>query len=364
MLFVFCLRMVPGGGAQVGFWKGFSGTGIGVDLGTSNIVIYLSGNGIIYDEPSAVAVRKQKRGGLDVIAYGREAKAMDGKTPVGVSVVRPLQDGVIANFDMTEAMLRHFFQRIAGHAHLSHPQVVVSVPAKVTEVERRAVIDAALGAGAGEAFIVDEPLAAALGAGLPINDPQGSMVLDIGGGTSEVAVISLGGLVVTNSLRVAGDDMDEAIIAMFRQKHALLVGESTAENIKMQIGSVLPLNPEKEIEVKGRDLADGLPKVEHVTSVEVREVLLPLISRIEDMVKVALEQTPPELSRDIVDNGIVLTGGASQLRCLPAKLTKMLNAPVFLAEDPIHAVALGVGRIVENLSTMSGILTTVQRAPR
>ena len=314
-----------------------SGVGVGIDLGTSNIVVYQSGKGVVYDEPSCVSVRKLPRGGVEVIAYGHESKAMIGKTPVGVSVIKPLRDGVIANFEMTEAVLRHFISKACRAGHFSNPQVVVSVPAKVTEVERRAVVDAALGAGAREAYILDEPIAAALGAGLPISAPEGSMVLDIGSGTSEVAVISLGGLVVSNSLRAAGDSMDEAIIGLFRQKHALLIGESTAENVKIQIGSVMPLDEELEMEVKGRDLADGLPKVTR-------------------------EQTPPELSRDIVDNGIVLTGGGSLLRGLPRKLTNVLGSPVILAEDPIHAVANGVGMTLQNLGEMKRILTTVHKS--
>lgn len=343
------------------FFKKSNGVGIGIDLGTSNIVVLQSEKGIIFDEPSCVAVRKMPRGGQEVIAFGREAKSMIGKTPVGVTVIKPLRDGVIANFDMTEAVLHHFIGRACALGHFTNPQVVVSVPAKVTEVERRAVIDAALGAGAREAYIVDEPIAAALGAGLPINDPEGSMVLDIGSGTSEVAVISLGGLVVSNSLRAAGDNMDEAIIALFRQKHALLIGECTAENVKVSIGSVIPLKEELEMEVKGRDLADGLPKVTRVSSVEVRDALTPIIAQIEDMIKVALEQTPPELSRDIVDNGIVLTGGGSLLRGLPQKLTKVLNAPVILSENPLHAVANGMGLTLQNLGEMKRILTTVHR---
>lgn len=344
------------------FFRRTGGVGVGIDLGTANIVVFQSDKGIVYDEPSCVSVRKLPRGGVEVIAYGHEAKAMIGKTPIGVSVIKPLRDGVIANFDMTEAVLRHFISKTCKAGRFSNPQVIVSVPAKVTEVERRAVVDAALGAGAREAYIIDEPVAAALGAGLPINSAEGSMVLDIGSGTSEVAVISLGGLVVSNSLRVAGDSMDEAIIGLFRQKHALLIGESTAENVKIQIGSVLPLKEELEMEVKGRDLADGLPKVTRVSSVEVREVLIPIVSRIEDMVKVALEQTPPELSRDIVDNGIVLTGGGSKIRGLAPKLTKVLGAPVILSEDPIHAVANGVGLTVQNLGEMKKILTTVHKS--
>lgn len=344
------------------FFKKEHDVGLGIDLGTENVVVYQNNKGIIIDEPSCVAVRKLPRGGQEVIAYGHEAKAMVGKTPIGVSVINPLRDGVIADFNMTEETLRHFIRRACSGGGFTSPYVVVSVPAKITEVERRAVVDAALGAGAGEAYIIDEPLAAALGAGLPINDPDGSMVLDLGSGTSEVAVISLGGLVVVNSLRIAGDSMDKAIIMLFRQKHALLIGESTAENVKISIGSVVPLKEELEMEVKGRDLADGLPKVTRVSSVEVREVLMPIISRIEDMVKVALEQTPPELSRDIVDNGIILTGGCASLRGLPQKLTQVLNAPVIRAEDPIHAVANGVGLTLQNLGEMKRILTTVRKA--
>ncbi len=344
------------------FFRRSSVAGIGIDLGTANIVVYLGGKGIVFDEPSCVSVRKLPRGGVDVIAYGHEAKAMIGKTPVGVSVIKPLRDGVIANFDMTEAVLRHFISKACAVGRISNPQVIVSVPANVTEVERRAVVDAALGAGSREAYILDEPVAAALGAGLPISDPEGSMVLDIGSGTSEVAVISLGGIVVSNSLRLAGDSMDEAISALFRQKHALLIGESTAENVKIQIGSVVPLDQELDMEVKGRDLADGLPKVTHVSSAEVREVLMPIVSRIEDMVKVTLEQTPPELSRDIVDNGIVLTGGGSQLRGLARRLTKVLSTPVILAEDPIHAVAKGVGQALQSLGEMKRPLVTVHKS--
>lgn len=349
----------------MGFFYGFLGNDVGIDLGTSNIVVYQSGKGIVIDEPSAVSVRKRKRGGQsEVIAFGKESKAMTGKTPAGVTTIKPLKDGVIANFDMTEAIIRHFLQKTNGAGLKSRPRVVISVPAKVTEVEKKAVIDATLGAGASEAYVVDEPIAAALGAGLPIQDPRGSMVLDIGGGTSEVAVLSLGGIVVNNSLRVAGDDMDEAIIAMLRQKHSILIGETTAESIKIEIGSALPLDSEIEIEVKGRDLADGLPKVTTVSSIEIREALDPLISRVEDMVKIALEQTPPELSKDIVDQGIVLTGGVCQIKGLPARLSRALNAPVFLSEEPLHAVALGVGKILDDLSAMKKVLMSVEKGSR
>ncbi|MCF4112980.1 MULTISPECIES: rod shape-determining protein [Dethiosulfovibrio] len=349
----------------MGFFSGFLGNDVGIDLGTSNVVVYQCGEGIVLDEPSAVAVRKRKRGGqAEVIAFGHEAKAMAGKTPAGVSTIRPLKDGVIANFDMTEAIIRHFLQLTGGAGIKSRPRVVISVPAKVTEVEKKAVIDATLGAGAREAYVVDEPIAAALGAGLPIQEPIGSMILDVGGGTSEVAVLSLGGIVVNNSLRVAGDDMDDAIIAMLRQKHAILIGETTAESVKMEIGSALPTGEEIEIEVKGRDLADGLPKVATVSSAEIREALDPLVSRVEDMVKVALEQTPPELSKDIVDQGIVLTGGVCQLRGLDQRLSRALNAPVILCDDPLHSVAQGVGKILEDLNAMKKVLMSVEKGSR
>ncbi|PIE54182.1 MAG: rod shape-determining protein [Dethiosulfovibrio peptidovorans] len=348
----------------MGFF-GFLGNEVGIDLGTSNVVVYQCGKGIVMNEPSAVAVRKKKRGGqLEVIAFGNRAKAMAGKTPEGVSTIRPLKDGVIADFDMTEAIIRHFLQRTGGSGFRSRPRVVISVPAKVTEVEKKAVIDATLGAGAREAYVVDEPVAAALGAGLPIQEPRGSMILDVGGGTSEVAVLSLGGIVVNNSLRVAGDDMDDAIVAMLRQKHAIFIGNTTAESVKIDVGSALPMEQEVDIEVKGRDLADGLPKVTTVSSVEIREALDPLISRVEDMVKVALEQTPPELSKDIVDQGIVLTGGICQLRGLDVRLSRSLNAPVILAEDPLHAVARGVGRILEDLNAMKRVLMSVEKGSR
>lgn len=234
----------------------------------------------------------------------------------------------------------------------------------MTEVERKAVVDATLGAGAREAYVVEEPVSAALGVGLPIQEPRGSMILDIGGGTSEVAVLSLGGIVVTNSLRAAGKDMDNAIVAMLRQRYALLIGETTAEEVKIAIGSALPLDKELEMAVKGRDLADGLPKADMVTSVEVREALEPIVLRIEDMVKVALEQTPPELAKDIVDQGILLSGGVSQLRGLAERLSRALNTPVVVAEDPLFAVARGVGKILDNLDDMRKVLLSVERGSK
>lgn len=343
------------------FLSGLFSHDVGIDLGTANVVVYVKGKNITLNEPSVVAVRKAgKRGQQQVIAIGREAKSMVGKTPGGVMTIRPLQHGVIADFEMTEAMIAHFVARAArSRGPFSHPRVIVCVPACVTEVERKAVVDAALNAGAREAFIVEEPVAAALGAGLPIQEPRGNMVLDIGGGTSEVAILSLGGIVVSNSLRAAGDEIDAAIVALMRQNYTLSIGESTAEEIKMTIGSAKPLDEELVMEVKGRDLMDGLPKAVSVTSAEVREALNPIVSRIEDMVRDALEKTPPELARDIVDQGFVITGGGALLKGLPERLSKTLNVPVVTAEEPLFCVARGLGKVLEELNQMKTVLVPV-----
>ncbi|NLL36596.1 MAG: rod shape-determining protein [Fretibacterium sp.] len=344
----------------------FLGLDVGIDLGSTNIVVYEKEKGIVLSEPSTVAVRKLPRGtGLEVIAVGREAKAMAGKTPSGVETIWPLQDGVIANFEMTEQLIRYCLRRAnGGHSFVSHPRVVISVPAEVTEVERKAVVDATLGAGASEAYVVDEPISAALGVGLPIDKPQGCMIIDVGGGTSEVSVISLGGIVVTSSLRTAGRMMDNAIIAMLRQRYALLIGETTAEEVKNTIGSALPMSPELEMAVKGRDLSDGLPKSDIVSSVEVREALDPIFGGIEDMIKVALEKTPPELAKDIVDQGVVLSGGVALMNGFAERLSRAINTPVIVAEKPIFSVALGVGKILENLGAMKRVLMSVERGAR
>ena len=348
------------------YLSGILGLDVGIDLGTANIVVYVKEKGIVLSEPSTVAVRKLPRSrGLEVIAVGQEAKAMAGKTPAGVEAIWPLQDGVIANFDMTEELIRFCLHKAkGGGAFMAHPRVVISVPAEVTEVERKAVVDATLGAGASEAYVVDEPISAALGVGLPIDKPQGCMIVDVGGGTSEVSVISLGGIVVTSSLRNAGKVMDNAIVAMLRQRYALLIGETTAEEVKNTIGSALPLTPELEMAVKGRDLSDGLPKVDTVSSVEVREALDPIFLGIEDMVKVALEKTPPELAKDIVDQGIVLSGGVSLMRGFAERLSRAVNTPVITAEKPLYSVALGVGKILENLGAMRRVLMSVERGSR
>lgn len=346
------------------FLAGLFSRDIGIDLGSANTVVYVKGRGVVIDEPSVLAVRKVgRKGRKEVIAFGHAAKRMIGKTPQGIETVRPLQHGVIADFDMTEQMMGHYISAAAqGRRFMAHPRVAICVPACVTEVEKRAVVDATLGAGAREAFVVEEPLAAALGTGLPINEPRGNMVVDIGGGTSEVAVLSLGGVVISNSLRAAGDDLDNAIVTMMRQSYTLSIGESTAEEVKVAIGSVAPLEQELEMEVKGRDLMDGLPKVVSVTSNEVRDAIEPIICRIEDMLRYAIEQTPPELVKDIVDQGLVLTGGSSQLRKLNIRFSDAMNVPVHMAEQPLYSVALGLGKLLETVDSGERISVTVDHS--
>ena len=346
--------------------SGFLGMDVGIDLGSSNIVVYVKDKGIVFSEPSAVAVKRlPKAQGFEVIAVGKDAKAMSGKVPHGIEAIWPLEGGVIANFDMTQELIRHCIRKVsAGNTFMVHPRVVISIPAEVTEVERKAVIDATLGAGASEAYVVEEPISAALGVGLPIDKPNGCMVIDIGGGTSEVSVISLGGIVVTASLRTAGKMMDNAIIAMVRSRHALLIGEATAEEVKNTIGSALPLSEELEMNVKGRDLSGGLPKSDAVSSIEVREAMEPIFTGIEDMLKVALEKMPPELAKDVVDRGIILTGGVALMRGFSERLSKAVNTPVIVAEQPLNSVALGVGKILDNLGTMRRVLLSVERGAR
>jgi rod shape-determining protein MreB len=347
------------------FLSGLFSRDIGIDLGSANIVVYVKGRGIMIDEPSVLAIRKVGgiRGKKDVIAFGNPAKKMIGKTPIGIETIRPMQHGVIADFDMTEQMVGHYMREAnQGRRMMAHPRVAICVPAGVTEVEKRAVVDAVLGAGAREAFVVEEPLAAALGTGLPINEPRGNMVVDIGGGTSEVAVLSLGGVVLSNSLRAAGDDIDAAIVSMMRQHYTLSIGESTAEEVKCAIGSVIPLEEELEMEVKGRDLMDGLPKVANVTSNEVRDAIETIICRIEDMLRYAIEQTPPELVKDIVDQGFVLTGGSSQLRGLNARFSDAINVPVHMADAPLYSVAIGLGKLLETVDRGDKIAITVDHS--
>lgn len=313
---------------------------IGIDLGTANTLVFVKGKGIIKREPSVVAVDVRND---TVLAVGSQAKEMIGRTPGSIVAVRPLKDGVIADFDVTASMLRYFISKTVRSMFFSRPRVIICIPSGVTEVERRAVEDAARQAGAGTVDLIEEPMAAAIGAGLPISEPTGSMVVDIGGGTSEVAVISLGGIVTATSERVAGDKLDEAIISYVKCKHNLLIGERTAEDIKIKIGSAVPYSSEGEMTVKGRNLVDGLPKDVTITSEEVREALAEPLRRIVEAVKVTLENTPPELSADIFDRGITITGGGALLRGIDTLISKNTNMPVHIAESPLDCVVDGTG---------------------
>lgn len=327
---------------------------LGIDLGTANTLVYARGKGIIISEPSVVAMdRRTKR----VMSVGAEAKAMVGKTPANIIAVRPLKDGVIADFDVVEKMLDYFIKK----ANTSRPRVVVGVPSGVTEVEKRAAKDAAENAGARKAFVVEEPFAAAIGAGMPVSDPVGSMVVDIGGGTTEVAVISLGGIVINHSLRIAGDEIDEAIVQFARREYNLLIGERMAEKAKIAAGSAYPLDEEITVLLRGRDLLTGLPKAVEVSSVELREGISGPITSIVEEVRMALEETPPELVADIMEYGIVLAGGGALLHGLDRRIMAETKMPVHIADDPLSCVARGAGRMVEDLSIYHRILETSGR---
>jgi len=318
---------------------------LAIDLGTATTLVFLKGRGIVLCEPSVVAIQ---RGSTRVLAVGDEAKRMIGRTPVNISAIRPMKDGVIADFDVTEAMLRYFIKKVQPRK-INHPRVVVAIPSGITEVEKRAVRDSALRAGAREVYLVEEPKAAAIGVGLPIHEPGGNMIVDIGGGTTEMAVISLDGVVVSKSIRIAGDEMDQAIIEHLRKAYNLMIGERTAEEVKIRIGSAYPLEEELTMEVRGRDLVTGLPKTVTITSEEVREALSEPIQAIVEATRATLEKTPPELSADLIDRGIILAGGGSLLRGLDRLLVEETGLPVHVAENPVTAVALGVGKGLENI---------------
>ena len=317
---------------------------IGIDLGTANTLVFMKGKGIVIREPSVVAVDVRTD---SVLAVGDSAKEMIGRTPGSIVAVRPLKDGVIADFDTTAVMLKHFIKKAVKSGTFSKPRVVVCIPSGVTEVERRAVEDAARQAGAKDVELIEEPMAAAIGAGLPVSEPTGSMVVDIGGGTSEVAVISLGDIVAACSVRVAGDKFDESIISYIKRKYNLLIGERTAESIKIKIGSAYPYEDEGSVEIKGRNLIDGLPKNIVIEASEVREALEDPINTIVDAIKSTLEDTPPELSADIIDHGIMLTGGGALLRNLDALISKETHMPVYIAENPLDCVVAGTGKRLE-----------------
>ncbi|MBI5623692.1 MAG: rod shape-determining protein [Elusimicrobia bacterium] len=322
---------------------------MGIDLGTANTLVYVKNQGIVLREPSVVAIDRESR---RVLAIGAEAKRMLGRTPASIVAVRPLRNGVIADFEITQEMIKYFIRKVHNRRSLLHPRIVIGIPSGITEVERRAVQESAEQAGAREVYLIEEPMAAAIGADLPISEAHGNMIVDIGGGTTETAVISLGGLVVSKSIDVAGDEMDEAIMMYFRRKYNLLIGETTAEDVKIQIGSVFPLKEEKTMEVKGRDQATGLPKTTLITSEEVRQSLMEPVQLILDVIKNTLEETPAELAADLVDRGIMLAGGGSLLRGLPDLIRQETELPVHRSADPLSCVALGTGKFLEELDRM------------
>ena len=319
---------------------------LAIDLGTANTLVYVKGKGIVLREPSVVTVHRESK---QILAVGNEAKAMLGRTPGNIVAIRPMKDGVIANFDITEAMLRYFIQKVHSRKTLVRPRMVICVPTGITQVEKRAVRDSAENAGAREVYLIEEPMAAAIGVGLPIEEPGGSMIVDIGGGTTEVAVISLAGIVYAQSVRVGGDEMDEAIISYIKRNYNLLIGERTAEEIKMSIGSAYQVGERKTIEIKGRDLVAAIPKTIVVSDEEIRDSLSEPINAIVEAVRSALESTPPELAADIVDRGIVLAGGGSLLRGLDILLRDETGLPVTVAEDPLSAVVIGTGQVLDEL---------------
>ena len=328
---------------------------IGIDLGTANIIVYVKGHGIVMQEPSVVAVDDQNH----IVAVGEEAREMIGRTPGNIQAIRPMRDGVIADYVITEAMLRFFINKARkGTMGFSRPEVMISVPAGVTSVEKRAVRDAALKAGASEAYLIEEPMAAAIGANVPISGPSGSMIIDIGGGTSEIAVISLGAIVVSTSLRVGGNKVDEAISSYVRKKYNLMIGDRTAEEVKIQIGTALPLERELTMDVRGRDLIAGLPRTIPMTSSEVMEAMEPPLQQVIGAVRLVLEQTPPELSSDIIDKGMVMSGGGSLLRNIDKLLTQVTGVPCHVADNSMHCVALGTGIALEHFDFFKKYLGT------
>jgi rod shape-determining protein MreB and related proteins len=325
---------------------------LAIDLGTANTLVYAKNKGIVVREPSIVAVNKITG---KVEAVGKEAKEMLGRTPGNIVAIRPMKDGVIADFEITEEMLNYFIKAAHGRSFLVKPRIVISVPSEITQVEKRAVKDSALRAGATEVYLIEQAMAAAIGAGLPITDPTGNMIVDIGGGTTDVAVISLAGIVYSRSVRVAGNEMDEAIIQYIKRKYNLLIGERTAEQVKMEIGSAFPLDEEMTMEIKGRDLVEGVPKTLVVTDEEIREALSETVATIVEAVRVALERTPPELSADIMDKGIIIAGGGSMLKNLDKRLREETGLPVTLAEDPLACVALGTGQMLTDFNLLRKI---------
>ncbi len=331
------------------WFYGMFSSDLAIDLGTANTLIYVRGKGIVLSEPSVVAIKK---GTSQVLKVGKEAKEMLGRTPASIVAIRPMRDGVIADFDVTEQMIRAFIVKIHNRKALVRPRIVVGVPSCITQVEKRAIRDSAEQAGAREVYLMEEPMAAAIGAGLPVQEPSGNMIVDIGGGTTEVAVISLSGIVYSQSIRIAGDEMDEAIIQYLKRKYNLLVGERTSENIKIQIGSAYPFDEPRKMEVKGRDLVDGIPKALTVTDSDIREALHDPIYAVVDAVKTALERTPPELAADIAEKGVVMAGGGSLLHGLDTLISLETHLKVTVADDPLSCVVLGAGKVLDELDLL------------
>ncbi len=339
------------------FWNKFFSNDIAIDLGTANTLVYVKGRGILINEPSIVALRRSTQ---EILAYGNDAKTMMGRTPGDLVTVRPLKDGVIADFDLAEKMIRYFIKKVQTNRFI-RPRIAVCIPSGITEVERRAVRDSAEHAGGREIYLIQEPMAAAIGVNLPIDEPVGSMVIDIGGGTTEIAVISLSGIVTDISIRIGGDEMNEAIIQYFKKAYNLLIGENTAEAIKITMGSAEPYESDEVKMVKGRNLVDGIPKTVKVHAKEIQESLKEPVSHIVDAVKLCLERTPPELASDILDRGIVLTGGGALLKGLDERLRLATELPIIVADDPLTCVVLGTGRIFDDLGKFQKVLSTTKR---
>ena len=341
----------------INYILGLFSNDMGIDLGTATTLVYVKGEGVVLCEPSVVAIR---RGSLQVLAVGNEAKSMLGRTPGNIIAIRPMKDGVIADFEITEAMLRYFIKKVHHRRVLVRPRIVIAIPSGITEVEKRAVKDSAERAGAREVYLVEEPIAAAIGVGLPIQEPIGNMIIDIGGGTTEIAVLSLSGVVFSKSIRIGGDEMDEAIIEYLKKTYNLMVGERTSEDIKIKIGSAYPLEEEMTMEVKGRDLVAGLPKTVTITSEEIREALQEPLRAILEVTKISLERTPPELAADLIEHGIMMAGGGSLLRGMDKMISEETGLPVHIADDPLTAVACGTGKVLDNIKYLKEVTVSIK----
>jgi rod shape-determining protein MreB len=341
----------------INYILGLFSNDMGVDLGTATTLVYVKGEGVVLCEPSVVAI---ERGTSHVLAVGEEAKRMLGRTPGNIVAIRPMKDGVIADFEITEAMLRYFIKKVHHRRVLVRPRIVIAIPSGITEVEKRAVKDSAERAGAREVFLIEEPIAAAIGVGLPIQEPIGNMVIDIGGGTTEIAVISLAGIVFSKSIRIGGDEMDEAVIEYLKKTYNLMIGERTAEEIKIKIGSAYPMEEEMTLEVKGRDLVAGLPKAVTIASEEIREALQEPLRAILEMTKISLERTPPELASDLIEHGIVMAGGGSLLRGIDKLISEETGLPVHIADDPLTAVAVGTGKVLDEIRYLKKVTVPIK----